>query len=56
MRGVVMYAPRDVRVEDVEEPKMVKPGDQGSAAALTVKSQIPCSRRLFGADHREHQL
>jgi threonine dehydrogenase-like Zn-dependent dehydrogenase len=27
MRGVVMYAPGDVRVEDVDEPKILKPTD-----------------------------
>jgi hypothetical protein len=35
MRGVLMYAPGDIRVEDRDDPRIVAPSDQGIAAALT---------------------
>src|SRR5215204_2489491 len=49
MRGVVMYAPGDVRVEDVEEPKIVKPTD----AIIRLSSTCICGSDLWpyrGAD------
>jgi threonine dehydrogenase-like Zn-dependent dehydrogenase len=49
MRGVVMYAPGDVRVEDVDEPKIVKPTD----AIIRLSSTCICGSDLWpyrGAD------
>jgi threonine dehydrogenase-like Zn-dependent dehydrogenase len=49
MRGVVMYAPGDVRVEDVEEPKILKPTD----AIIRLSSTCICGSDLWpyrGAD------
>jgi threonine dehydrogenase-like Zn-dependent dehydrogenase len=49
MRGVVMYAPGDVRVEDVEEPKLLKPTD----AIIRLSSTCICGSDLWpyrGAD------
>jgi hypothetical protein len=49
MRGVVMYAPGDVRVEDVEEPKIAKPTD----AIIRLSSTCICGSDLWpyrGAD------
>jgi threonine dehydrogenase-like Zn-dependent dehydrogenase len=49
MRGVVMYAPGDVRVEDVEEPKILKPTD----AVIRLSSTCICGSDLWpyrGAD------
>ena len=41
MRGVVMYAPGDVRVEDVEEPTILKPTD------AIIRLSSTC---IFGSD------
>ena len=49
MRGVVMYAPGDVRVEDVEEPKILKPTD----AIIRLAATCICGSDLWpyrGAD------
>src|SRR5215217_8393095 len=49
MRGVVMYAPGDVRVEEVEEPKITKPTD----AIIRLASTCICGSDLWayrGAD------
>src|SRR4051812_27975249 len=49
MRGVVMYAPGDVRVEDVEEPTILKPTD----AIIRLSSTCICGSDLWpyrGAD------
>src|SRR5829696_5042407 len=49
MRGVVMYAPGDVRVEDVEEPEILKPTD----AVIRLSSTCICGSDLWpyrGAD------
>src|SRR5690348_8468194 len=49
MRGVVMYAPGDVRVEDVEEPRLLKPTD----AIIRLSATCICGSDLWpyrGAD------
>jgi threonine dehydrogenase-like Zn-dependent dehydrogenase len=49
MRGVVMYAPGDVRVEDVDEPRILKPTD----AIIRLSSTCICGSDLWpyrGAD------
>ena len=49
MRGVVMYAPGDVRVEDVEEPQILKPTD----AIIRLAATCICGSDLWpyrGAD------
>jgi threonine dehydrogenase-like Zn-dependent dehydrogenase len=49
MRGAVMYAPRDVRVEDVEEPQVLKPTD----AVIRLSATCICGSDLWpyrGAD------
>src|SRR3954454_4487231 len=49
VRGVVMYAPGDVRVEDVEEPTILKPTD----AIIRLSSTCICGSDLWpyrGAD------
>ena len=49
MRGVVMYAPGDVRVEDVEEPTILKPTD----AIIRLAATCICGSDLWpyrGAD------
>jgi threonine dehydrogenase-like Zn-dependent dehydrogenase len=43
MRGVVMYAPGDVRVEDVDEPKIVKPTD----AIIRLSATCICGSDLW---------
>ena len=49
MRGVVMYGPGDVRVEDVEEPRILKPTD----AVIRLSATCICGSDLWpyrGAD------
>ena len=43
MRGVVMYAPGDVRVEDVEEPQILKPTD----AIIRLSATCICGSDLW---------
>ena len=43
MRGVVMYAPGDVRVEDVDEPQILKPTD----AIIRLSASCICGSDLW---------
>src|SRR5580765_3303307 len=43
MRGVVMYAPGDVRVEDVDEPTILKPTD----AVIRLSAACICGSDLW---------
>jgi threonine dehydrogenase-like Zn-dependent dehydrogenase len=55
MRGVVMYAPGDVRVEDVEEPTILKPTD----AIIALSATCICGSDLWpyrGADDVDEAL
>jgi len=43
VRGVVMYAPGDVRVEDVDEPQILKPTD----AIIRLSASCICGSDLW---------
>lgn len=54
MRGVVMYAPGDVRVVDRDKPELVEPTD----AILRISATCICGSDLWpyrGLDHVDHQ-
>jgi threonine dehydrogenase-like Zn-dependent dehydrogenase len=54
MRGVVMYAPGDVRVVDRDKPEIVEPTD----AILRISATCVCGSDLWpyrGLDHVDHQ-
>src|SRR3954449_12048574 len=55
MRGVVMYGPGDVRVEEREDPKLVEPTD----AIIRLSATCICGSDLWpyrGAEPVEHQV
>src|SRR3954471_10728834 len=55
MRGVVMYGPGDVRVEEREDPKLVEPTD----AIIRLSATCICGSDLWpyrGAEPAEHQV
>jgi len=43
MRGAVLYGPRDVRFEDREEPRIIKPTD----AIITMSATCICGSDLW---------
>ena len=54
MRGVVMYAPGDVRVEDREDPTIIEPTD----AIIRLTATCICGSDLWpyrGAEPVDHQ-
>ncbi len=55
MRGVVMYGPGDVRVEDREDPKIIEPTD----AVIRLSATCICGSDLWpyrGAEPVDHQV
>ena len=55
MRGVVMYAPGDVRVEEREDPKIIEPTD----AVIRLTATCICGSDLWpyrGVEHADHTL
>jgi threonine dehydrogenase-like Zn-dependent dehydrogenase len=55
MRGVVMYAPGDVRVEDREDPRILEPTD----AIIRLSATCICGSDLWpyrGAERVDHQV
>ena len=52
MPRAVTYGPRDVRFEERDDPSIIERTDAINRGV----AGIPCNRKLFGADHKEHQL
>ena len=55
MRGVVMYAPGDVRVEEREDPRIVEPTD----AIVRLTATCICGSDLWpyrGVEEADHQV
>ena len=55
MRGVILYGPRDVRVEEREDPKIIEPTD----AIIRVTLTCICGSDLWpyrGVEPADHQV